>query len=201
MKTDPQHERFIQHHGPVESHPHTGAHSDTSFEGSDASVKMVLGSLGIIALTLVITAIITLPIENILKEANPTGNLPSPIAPARVLAPTPRLQVHPWNTFPELRAHEDSVLFSTGTDAGGHTRIPIAQAIDTVASQLKIRPASPEGLTVPGGQGRDFAGSVNRMPASYLTPIPQQPAMIQGEIRKAGATPRHGGQQKNAPQQ
>lgn len=197
MTTDPQHEKMIQHHGPVHSEPHSGAHSGTTFEGTDASVKIVLGSLAIIALTLVITAIITLPIENILKTANPTGNLPSPLSPARVIPQAPVLQVAPWNSFPELRAHEDKVLLSSGTDAQGHTHIPISQAMSSVVTQLKIRPEAPQGVMVPGGQGRDFAGSLKAMPAPYQNAVSEQApaAMIQGEIRKQGA------KQKNAPQQ
>jgi hypothetical protein len=152
---------------------------------------MVVGSLAVIALTLVITAIVTFPIQNILKTANPAGQLPSPLSPERIIPPTPRIEVHPWNDLPELRRHEDEVLTSSGTDAGGRQHVPITQAIDQVASQLPIRGNSGAGLTVPGGQGRDFAGSLNGMPAPYQTILQQQgqPAQknvptIQGEIRK-----------------
>ena len=186
---DPAHEKFIQHHGPVHSEPHSGEHADTSYEGTDASVGMVIGSLGVIALTLFITAVITFPIDNLLKKANPTGNLPSPLSPERVIPTTPRIEVHPWDTLPELRKHEQAVLTSSGKDSGGQTHIPIDQAISQVAAQLPIRPNAAQGLMVPGGQGRDFAGSLSGMPAPYQAIMRQAEAAkispaIQGEIRK-----------------
>ncbi len=165
------------------THPHRSSypvegHEGTRFEGGDASVKMVLGSLAIIALTLLITAVITFPIQNVLKKTNPPGQLPSPLTPSRVVPPLPVLQVHPWETLPDVRAHEDQVLSSYGKDESGHVHIPIRQAIDGVVAQLKVRPNAPQGLTVPGGEGRDFAGSLSSMPPQYQTPT------IQGEIQK-----------------
>jgi hypothetical protein len=177
---------------PVHSEPHSGPHADTKFEGRDASVGLVLGSLSAIALTLIVTAVVTFPIQNVLKTINPVGQLPSPLAPDRVVPTVPRLEVHPWNDFPGLRKHEDEVLTSSGTEAGGRTRMPIQQAIDQVASQLPIRPNAGPGLMVPGGQGRDFAGSLSGMPPAYQainqraaqTPAAKTGPTIQGEIRK-----------------
>jgi hypothetical protein len=63
-------------------------------------------------------------------------------------------------------------------DAEGHVHIPIDRAMDTVLSRLNISPDAPPGITTPGGEGRDFAGSVNAMPPAYRKP------QIQGEIRK-----------------
>ncbi len=112
-----------QHHGPVHSEPHAG-HEGTSFEGTDASVTMVVGSLAIIALTLIVTALITFPIQNMLRTANPPGDLPSPISPARVIPNEPRLQVHPWEVFPDLVAAQEAELHSSGKDQGGVTIYP-----------------------------------------------------------------------------
>src|SRR5439155_4092149 len=119
------------HDQPVHSEPHAG-HEGTTYEGTDASVGIVVGSLAVIALTLVITAVVTLPIQNILKRANPPGELPSPLAPSRVVPPAPVLEVHPWETFPDLRAHEDEILNSVGKDVAGHTHVPIEGAMDAV---------------------------------------------------------------------
>jgi hypothetical protein len=88
------------------------------------------------------------------------------------------LEVHPWDTFPQIRAHEDEVLNGTGKDAAGHLHIPIEQAMTAMVSKLTIKPGAPQGLTTPGGEGRDFAGSVSAMPARY------RPPTIQGEIQK-----------------
>jgi hypothetical protein len=177
---DPQHETMIQAHGVVHSEPVMG-HEGTNFESTDASVGIIVGSLVIIVLTLIITAVIVFPIQNVLKAANPPGSLPSPLSPARVVPPAPVLQVHPWESFPDLVAEQNKQLSTAGKDANGHAHVPIAQAIDGVVSQLNVRPNAPEGYTVPGGQGRDFAGSLSSMPPAYQA---QAGPTIQGEIRK-----------------
>ena len=117
------HDETIQPHGT--GHGVVDEHPDTTFEGSDASVGMVIGSLAVIALTLVITAIVTFPIQNLLKTANPLGNLPSPLAPERIVPPAPRIEVHPWEVLPELRKHEQAVLSSSGNNTLGQAHIPI----------------------------------------------------------------------------
>ncbi len=164
--------RTEKHSEPVEGH------GGTSFEGIDAKAGTVLWSLGIIAGTLVVVFIMTIGIQKLLERANPPGDLPSPLSPARIIPPTPRLQVHPWEELPELRSHEDQVLNGFGRDADGRTHIPINRAMDAVVSRLSIRADAPQGITTPGGEGRDFAGSINAMPAPYQRP------QIQGEIRK-----------------
>jgi hypothetical protein len=170
--------REAHSHEPKHSEPHAG-HGGTSYEGVDASVKMVVYSLAIIALTLVLALAITLPIQKTLRNTTPLGEPPSPLAPARVVAPAPQLQVHPWEELPERRAHELEVLNSGGKDADGRVHIPINEAMNNVGSRLTVASGAPEGITTPGGQGRDFAGSVNAMTPQY-----RQPPQISGEIRK-----------------
>ncbi len=162
---------------PKYSEPVEG-HGGTNYEGVDAHAGLVIWSLAIIAGTLVVVFIMTIGIQKLLQKNNPPGELPSPLTPARVIPPAPRLQVHPWEELPDLRAHEDQVLNGYGRDADGRTHIPINRAIDAVVSRLSIRPDAPEGITTPGGEGRDFSGSINAMPAPYRRP------QIQGEIRK-----------------
>lgn len=169
--------RLVHSHEPKHSEPHSG-HGGTSFEGVDASVKMVIYSLAIIALTLVVTLAITVPIQKELRHATPEGELPSPLTPARVVPPKPQLQVHPWEELPELRHHADEVLNSGGKDGDGRVHVPITQAMDNVVSRLTVAPNAAVGITTPGGQGRDFSGSVNAMPPEYRQP------QISGEIRK-----------------
>ncbi len=160
------------HSEPVEGH------GGTSFENVDASVKMVIFSLFVIALILVVSFAVTIPIQRKLHDANPAGGNPSALASGRVLPPEPRVEVHPWDYYPELLASQEKVLNSAGKDASGRFHIPIDNAIDNVSGKLSIRPDAPPGLTTPGGQGRDFAGSLSNMPPAY------QPPTIQGEIRK-----------------
>lgn len=162
---------------PPESHPIVG-HDGTSFEGVDASVRMVILSLVIIALILVVSFAITIPIQKTLNRENPSSSFPSALRPSRVLPPAPRLEVHPWDYYPDLLASQEKTLQSAGKDPSGRYHIPITQAVDNIAGKLSVRPDAPPGLTIPGGQGRDFAGSLANMPAPY------QPPTIQGEIRK-----------------
>ena len=171
--------RLVSNYGePKHSEPHAG-HGGTSFEGVDASVKLIVSSLAIIAGTLVVVFAVTIALQKLLQETHPPGELPSPLAPARVIPrDRPLLQVHPWEELPEMRAREDQILNSYGKDADGHTHIPINQAMDAVATRLNIATDAPQGITTPGGEGRDFSGSVNAMPSPYRRP------QIQGEIRK-----------------
>lgn len=174
---EPKSNELVHSHGPIHSEPH-GGHGGTTYEGSDASVKAVIFSLAVIALTLVVTLAITVPIHKALHDTTPLGQPLSPLAPGRVVPPNPQLQVHPWEELPELRAHEQEVLNSGSKDADGRVHVPIVQAMDTVVSRLTIAPNAAVGITTPGGQGRDFAGSVNALPPPYRQP------QISGEIRK-----------------
>jgi len=165
-------------HAPHRStEPHVG-HGGTKYEGVDASLKLVGVSLAIIWATLIIVFALTIWIQKYLTRTTPLGDLPSPLAPARIIPPNPQLQVHPWEELPDVRANEERILNSYGKDAQGHLRIPIDRAMDVIVSRLTIRPDSPPGITTPGGEGRAFAGSVNAIPPAYRGP------QIKGEIHK-----------------
>lgn len=168
---------MVSSRGPVESKPHAG-HEGTTYEEVDAKAGVVLTSLAVIGGTLIFVYALTLAIHSLLIKANPQGSLPSPIAPERVLPPEPRLEVHPWDILPDLRAHEDQVLGSYGKDAEGHVHIPIDRAVSAVVSRLNISPGAPQGINTPGGEGRTFGGRLSDLPATYQRP------QIQGEIRK-----------------
>lgn len=168
---------LVHFHGPKASHPVQG-HEHTSYEGLDARAGLVIWSLALIGGTLVIVFALTIGIQKLLTTEHPPGPLASPLAPARVLPPAPQLQVHPWEELPEMRAREDKILNSYGKDPDGRLHVPISVAMDALIPRLKIAPDAPQGLTTPGGGGRDFAGSINDMPAPYRRP------QIQGEIHK-----------------
>ncbi|HEY7306670.1 MAG TPA: hypothetical protein VH601_21280 [Bryobacteraceae bacterium] len=167
----------VHFHGPRASAPVSG-HEGTSFERLDAKAGLVIWSLAIIGGTLVIVFALTVGIQKFLQEKNPPGELPSPLAPSRVLAPAPQLQAHPWEELPEMRAHEEQILNSYGKDKDGHYHVPISVAMDSVIPQFKIAPNAPQGLTTPGGEGRAFSRSLNDIPPAYRKP------QIQGEIQK-----------------
>jgi hypothetical protein len=168
---------LVHSEGPKHSEPHVG-HGGTSYEGADAKAGLVVGSLAIIGLTLVVVFALTVGIQKYIQQRNPQGDLPSPLAPERVVPPAPQLQVQPSEDLPELRAEEDRVLNSTGKDGQGHYHIPISDAMGAVVARLKIEPNATVGLTTPGGGGRTFSGSVTDMPPEYRRPT------IRGEIRK-----------------
>ncbi|MDQ2843039.1 MAG: hypothetical protein M3Y72_18775 [Acidobacteriota bacterium] len=169
--------QLVHSETPKHSEPHLG-HEGTNYEGTDANAGIIIGSLSVIGLTLVIVFAFTIGIQRYIQKRNPLGELPSPLAPARVVPPAPQLQVEPWEDLPQMRAHEDQVLNSSGKDAEGHYHIPINDAMNVVVPSLKIEPNAPVGLTTPGGGGRHFAGSLADMPPQYQTPS------IQGEIHK-----------------
>ena len=183
MIHEDQDDRFVPHipsaTEPKHTEPHAG-HGSTTFEGSDAAASIVIWSLSIIGGILVIVFAMTIGIQKLLEVKNPPGDLPSPLAPARVIPQGPLLQVHPWEELPELRAHEDQVLNSYGKDPDGHAHVPINVAMDAVVPRLNIAPNAPQGITTPGGEGREFSGSINSLPPAYRRP------QIQGEIRKSG---------------
>jgi hypothetical protein len=144
---------------------HAG-HGATTFEASDAHAGIVIWSLIIIAGTLVFVFAISIGIQRFLYNANPVGDLPSPLAPERVIPPSPQLEVHPWDELPALRGREEEILKGTGRDAAGRLHVPIERAMDAVIPSLHVRPNAPTGTTSPGGEGREFGGSqsTNRTP-------------------------------------
>jgi hypothetical protein len=172
----------VHSEGPKHSEPVLG-HGGTNYEQVDARPSLILWSLGIIVGTVAIVFAMTIGFHKMLEDGHSTGELPSPLAPGRVLPPAPQLQVHPWEEVPDMRAHENEVLNSSGKDAAGHMHIPIDKAMDAVVSRLVIQPNAPRGIYTPGGEGRDFAGSVNDMPPAYRQ-TPQKIPQIKGEIRK-----------------
>ena len=169
----------LGHSGPPKNTQPIEGHGGTKYENVDASASMVIWSLGIIVGVLVIVFAMTIGFHKMLEDGHSIGELPSPLAPGRVVAPAPQLQVHPWEEVPDMRAHENDVLNSSGKDANGRIHIPIDQAMDAVVSRLTIQPNAARGIFTPGGEGRDFSRSVNDMPPAY-----RQAPQIQGVIRK-----------------
>jgi hypothetical protein len=172
----------VTHSGPATCapqlpHSHAGKHG-VRFESVDARPRLVILSLAIIVGMLVLVFAVTLGVQKYLVKTNPPGSLPSPLAPARVLPPEPQLEARPWENLPVFRAHEEQVLNEYGKDANGHLHIPIERAVEAVVPRLPVRPDAPSGITTPGGQGREFAGSVNTIEASSGGP------KIKGAIRK-----------------
>ncbi len=132
---------------------------------------MVIWSLAIIAGMLVGVFALTVGIQKFLYDENPIGELPSPLAPGRIVPPNPQIEVHPWEYLPDLRSQEDHVLNSYGKDANGHLRVPINRAMEAVVPSLKIRPGAPPGITTPGGEGRYSTSVENANRAPYRIEI------------------------------
>lgn len=169
----------ITEHSKFQSKAVSSANGEIAFEGSDAPAKVVIYSLGIVAVLATFCFALMFGYDKFLESTHPRGELPSPLAPARVVPPAPQVERLPWMDLPELRAHEDQVLNSSGKDAAGNMHVPITAAIDVVASKINTHPGEPTGLTTPGGQGQEFSHSLADMPPAY-----QQQPQIQGEIHK-----------------
>jgi hypothetical protein len=169
----------LGHSGPPKHTEPVEGHGGTSYENVDARPGLIIWSLAVIVGTVVIVFAMTLGFHKMLEDGHSIGELPSPLAPGRVLAPAPQLQVHPWEEMPDMRAHENDVLNSSGKDANGRIHVPIDKAMDTVVSRLQVEPNAPRGIYTPGGEGRAFSGGLSNMPPAY-----HQAPQIQGEIRK-----------------
>jgi hypothetical protein len=155
---------------------------EIGFEGSDAPARVVIISLAIVAGLAIFCFALMFGYDKYLEASHPPTELPSPLAASRVLAPAPQVEVHPWLDLPEMRAHENKVLESTGKDAAGHDHVPIEAAIDEVVAKINTKPGAPQGITTPGGQGRAFSQGLAEMPAAYQRPVIQ--GVIQGESKK-----------------
>ena len=134
------------------------------FEPTDGDLRIVMIGLSSIAATLLIVLAIVFGVQIWLQKTTPLGSPASVFAPARVIPPEPRLEVHPRETFPQLRAREEERLNNYGKNADGSRRIPIAQAMRLVLPHLKIREGAPKGLIEPPGAGRQYAGSLSSLP-------------------------------------
>jgi hypothetical protein len=170
------------------NHPEVERKINTlGYEATDANPRLTIFSMAILMGVLLFSLAITVGIQKWLEAATPVGEPASPLAPERVLAPDPKLEVHPWETYPVLRENEDKILKSYGKDAEGHIHIPIEKAMDDVVPTLKIQPNAPVGLTTVPGQGRGFSGSVQDFPPGYMQPqqpAPQPGVGLKGEVEK-----------------
>jgi hypothetical protein len=152
-------------------------HGGTAYEAHDVKAGVVVWSLIIVAGLAVGGFVLMFGVQKYFEASHPRGELASPLAPDRVLPPSPQLQIHPWEDVPEMRAAEEKALETTGRDQAGHMHIPIENAMTEVLPRLKIAPNAPRGLTAPGGQGIEYSHALN--PATG-----NERPQIQGEIRK-----------------
>lgn len=126
------------------------------FEPTDANVRnSIWTGIGIAVMTVLILVAAALSIKWFQSHTN-LGSLPSPLAPARIFPPEPKVEVQPWTDFPKLRAHEEQMLSSYGVTRG-EIRIPIQRAMDLIVPRLPQRPAS---SAIGTGQGRSQSNSV-----------------------------------------
>jgi hypothetical protein len=162
---------------PPESNPVVG-HGGTAYESVDVKPPTIIWALAIVAVFVALGFILMFPVQKFFEKTHPPGELSSPLAPSRILPPAPQVQVHPWEDLPELRAHEEEVLKSSGKDKFGNMHVPITAAMDMVVARLKIEPSAPQGIVGQSGVGREFDRSLSDLPAAYHRPA------IQGEVQK-----------------
>jgi hypothetical protein len=117
----------------------------------ELNLRGILGFLfGLVVVMLVVAGgmyLMSVGLKDHLEKSDPP---PSPLPEANVhtLPPKPRLQTHPERELEEMRAEEDSVLYSYGwvdRDAGV-VRVPIEEAMAWIAEHGV--PAWPESASV-----------------------------------------------------
>jgi hypothetical protein len=160
-------------HPPPPTDPVMG-HAGTHYEGRDAKAPIIVWSLFIVAGLAVTGFVLMLGVQKYFDANHPIGASPSALAPDRIIAPSPQLQIHPWEDLPDMRAAENKALETTGRDEAGRMHIPIENAMTEVLTRLKVDPNAPRGQTTPGGQGREYSHALTG------NDRPQ----IEGEIRK-----------------
>ena len=70
-------------------------HAGTNYEGRDVKAPIVVWSLFIAAALAATGFILMLGVQKYFEVNHPIGASPSALAPDRVIAPSPQLQIHP----------------------------------------------------------------------------------------------------------
>ncbi|HZU29201.1 MAG TPA: hypothetical protein VFA04_27010 [Bryobacteraceae bacterium] len=140
----------------VEKTPHPSA----GYEHSEASIRMIIGSIVVLALCVVVTCALMVAMFRILHATTGRGPRLSNMANPSTLPPEPRLQEQPWVQLENLRRHENQVLGSYGLDAQtGTIHIPIDRAMDLLLQRGlqnaggTLPPAAPQGKGSPKNSG------------------------------------------------
>ena len=108
----------------------------TGYEHREASIKLIVGSLVVLAICVVITCALTVLMFRVLRATTGQARSLSNITHAAEIPPEPRLQVKGWVQLEKLRQHENQVLGTYGIDAPTSTiHIPIDKAMDLLLQQ------------------------------------------------------------------
>lgn len=107
--------------------------SSSGYEHREASIKLIVGSLVVLAICVVITCALTVLMFRVLRATTGQASRLSNISHAAEIPPEPRLQVDGWVQLENLRKHENQVLGTYGIDAETSTiHIPIDKAMDVL---------------------------------------------------------------------
>ncbi len=137
------------------------------YEQRDAKPSFIIISLAIIIGGTLLVGVFSAITQAFFHKTTDLGETTSTLSPSRVIPPTPRIEVHPGETLPEMRTRIERKLSSYGSDGQGHIHIPVSRAIDLTLGRLPVRPGSPPGATEPEGGGRQFAGSLSSIPGGH----------------------------------
>jgi len=122
------------------------------YEHREVSIKVIVGSLVILALCVAVSCILMVVMFRVLHAT--TGRQPALTNLTRpgMVPPEPRLQVQPALQLENLRRHENEVLGTYGMDAQtGAVHIPIDKAMDLLLQRGlqnaggKLPPPPPQG--------------------------------------------------------
>jgi len=160
------------------------------YETRDANVMGLLQFAFWMAVVLVVTMVAMRFSFDLFKKATPLGPTASPMVEetARMLPPSPRLQVYPHLELKDYCAAQQQEVSTYGwvNQQGGVVRIPVDRAMDLILERgLPARSASDTPATAPSvamaavPSGTDVEGQ-----CGYLTePPPDQPPAEQAEAK------------------
>lgn len=114
---------------------HTIHHSPNGagHEHSEASVRLIVVSLGGLAIGVLIVFVLVVGIFRYFYDTDKTAESRR----QGVVPPEPRIEVAPYEEIIQMRAHEDHVLHSYAwvDKSTGTVRVPIDRAIDMLATK------------------------------------------------------------------
>jgi hypothetical protein len=114
---------------------HHASPNGAGHETSEVSVRFIAISLGVLLVGAFLVALLTIGIFRFFSDTYQTQE--SAKQNQQQIPPQPRIEVEPWQQLLDVHAREDHVLSSYAwvDKQQGIVRIPIDQAIDTLAKK------------------------------------------------------------------
>ncbi len=162
---------------------HTGAGAPhiVGHDTREASVRLILGTIVVLVISVVIVCLIVWGVFNWLKFSYEAAGrqIESPMTGPPHLPPEPRVEVHPFEELQGMRAREDEVLshYVWVDPKSGVIHIPIEKAMDEVVATLPMRPRGAAGQNAAQSNAAAGAARPARGPQGGVSgkSVPTQP--------------------------